>query len=104
MGRAEQSTPVPRTTLTLATNHGPGSFTATGLFLFNGDIMAKDTYRTSFDIPLRFKAYFDGLAHGEKRLVIEKLLDLVMTDDEKTGGMTTVLLLADKISLELKER
>ena len=65
--------------------------------------MAKDTYRTSFDIPLRFKAYLDGLNYGERRLIIEKLLDLLMKVDLKTNNSVTDLLISERLLLIEKE-
>ncbi len=59
--------------------------------------MAKDTFRTSFDIPLRFKDYLDSLAYGEKKQVLEKLLDLLVKDSN-----LTLRLLADRLTLSRK--
>lgn len=64
--------------------------------------MAKDTYRTSFDIPLRFKAYLDDLNYGERRLVIEKLLGLMDRPNSSKYSMTD-LLLSERLLLIEKE-
>ena len=65
--------------------------------------MAKDTYRTSFDIPLRFKAYLDGLNYGERKLVIEKLLD-ALNDATTSFEDVTELLLSDRLILTKRGR
>ena len=65
--------------------------------------MAKDTYRTSFDIPLRFKEYLDGLNYGERKLVIEGLLNVLVGAKIKSRNTVTELIICERLVLVEKE-
>lgn len=65
--------------------------------------MAEDTFRTSFDIPLRFKALLDNLAYGERKLVIEKLLTLLGKADVKSHVSVIELLISERLILVEKQ-
>lgn len=57
--------------------------------------MAKETYRTSIDIDIRLKPFLDRLGHGERKLLINNLLDATQQAERRNPVALNAALTGD---------